>query len=85
MWRESEGWVLARQYKVEGTKAFLYWSLGLLAIGLWCLKDGWFPSQEIRDKHGPPSWERFYTFNRSLAVISLSASAVCAYVHRLVR
>ena len=77
---------MARRYKVEGTKAFLYWSLGLLAIGLLCLKDGWFPSQYYIQKHGLPSaGDHFYTFNRSLALVSLVASAACAYVHRLVR
>jgi hypothetical protein len=79
------GRLLTRRYKVEGTKAFYYWALFLLGLGLWCLKDGWFPSAAIIKNHGQPSWDHFYTFNRSLAIISLAASAVCAYVHRLVK
>lgn len=76
---------MARRYNVEGTKTFLYWSLAMLALGLWAVKDGWFPSQSVIDKHGQPSWNEFYMFNRSLSVLTLSASAVCAYIHRLVR
>lgn len=42
---------MARRYKVEGTKDFLYWSIGLLLLGLWAVKDGWFPSQRTLRDH----------------------------------
>lgn len=42
---------MGRRYKVEGTKDFLYWSIGLLLLGLWAVKDGWFPSQRTLRLH----------------------------------
>ena len=74
---------MARTYRVQGTKTFLYWSLGLLVMGLWCVKDGWFPSVAVLQKH--PTGDDFYLFNKSLAILTLIGSAVCGYIHRLVR
>jgi hypothetical protein len=74
---------------VEGTRTFFAVSVVLLAVGLWSLKDGWFPSEKVLKKH--PIWDaqgqldHFYTFNRSLAFLSLIGSGVCAYIHRVVR
>ena len=78
---------MARQFNVEGTKSFLGWSIGLLLLGLWCLKDGWYPSPSVLLKHplNDPTHSNFYLFNKSLSVISLTISAVCAYIHRIVR
>jgi multidrug resistance efflux pump len=42
---------MARKYRVEGTKDFLYWAIALFALGLWAVKDGWFPSESVREKH----------------------------------
>lgn len=42
---------MARRYQVEGTKDFLYWSIGLLLLGLWAVKDGWFPSAKVLKDH----------------------------------
>ncbi len=42
---------MARKYKIEGTRDFLYWSIGLLLLGLWALKDGWFPSAKVLKDH----------------------------------
>lgn len=42
---------MVRRYKVEGTRDFLYWSIGLLLLGLWAVKDGWFPSQRTLRDH----------------------------------
>lgn len=76
---------MARQYKVEGTKTFLYWSLALLLIGLWAVKDAWFPSQSTIDKKTAEELAQFVLFNKSLAFLCLPASAICAYIHRIVR
>ena len=80
---------MARKFKVEGTKAFKLWAIGLLFFGLWCVKDGWFPSEEKIRMHGPPhapkSHDAFYDFNHTLAYIALSASSICAIIHRIVR
>ena len=77
---------MPRRYKVEGTKTFLYWSVALLAIGLLFLKDGWLPSADVIERHGKPSdGDHFYLFNRSVAIVALIGSTVCAYVHRLVK
>jgi hypothetical protein len=80
---------MARKFHVEGTKTFIVLAIGLFVLGLMCLKDGWFPSELVQQKH--PMWnemgqrDHFYTFNRSLSVLSLIGSAICAYVHRVVR
>jgi multidrug resistance efflux pump len=42
---------MARKYRVEGTRDFLYWSILLCALGLWAVKDGWFPSGSTLEKH----------------------------------
>lgn len=42
---------MTRRYQVEGTKDFLYWSIGLLMLGLWAVKDGWFPSAKVLKDH----------------------------------
>ena len=42
---------MARRFNVQGTNDFLVWAVVLLALGLWCVKDGWFPSQTVLDKH----------------------------------
>ena len=78
---------MARQYNVEGTKTFFYWSIALLILGLWCVKDGWFPSESVLAKHplGDPQSVGFYRFNRVTAFLTLTASAICAYIHRIVR
>jgi len=76
---------MARKYRVEGTKTFLVWSIGLLLLGLWAVKDGWFPAESVLAKHPPAEDASFYLFNKSLAVLSLIGSAVCGYIHMVVR
>lgn len=76
---------MARRYHVEGTKTFLLWSIGLLLLGLWCVKDGWFPAESVLARHPPLENASFYLFNKSLAAISLTVSAVCAYIHAVVK
>ena len=74
---------MARKFRVEGTKTYLYWSLGLLVLGLWSVKDGWFPSAGVMQAH--PPGDHFYAFNKSLAILSLTASAICGFIHKIVR
>lgn len=78
---------MARQYDVKGSKNFLAWAIGLLLLGLWCVKDGWFPSESVLVRHplSDPESVRFYAFNKSLAIFSLIGSVVCGYIHRLVK
>jgi multidrug resistance efflux pump len=147
---------MVRRFHVQGTNDFLVWAVALLALGLWCVKDGWFPSESVLERH-PHTVEiksaqagvvrevfvkigdkrdadqplvrvlltqtnaemilktpikgelagslikkdelvradqtvavvipedSFYTFNRSLAVLALLGSLICAIVHFLVR
>jgi len=75
---------MARKYQVQGTKTFLFWCVVLLALGLWGLKDGWFPSESKLLKHADPD-DSFWMFNKTLAVLCLTGSAVCGYIHRVVR
>lgn len=42
---------MARRFKVEGTNDFLIAAVVLAALGLWCVKDGWFPSKSVLTKH----------------------------------
>jgi len=42
---------MARRYKVEGTKDFLYWAIGLILLGLWAVRDGWFPPPSVLERH----------------------------------
>jgi multidrug resistance efflux pump len=51
---------MARQYRVEGTNDFLYVAIVLLALGVWSVKDGWFPSQRVLTKH-PRTTEASFT------------------------
>lgn len=78
---------MPRIFQVEGTRSYFWAAWGLLLLGLWCAKDGWFPSDSVLLRHPPGTLEhdRFYIFNKSLSLLSLTASAVCAAVHRLVK
>ncbi len=76
---------MARRYHVEGTKTFLLWAVGLLVLGLWCVKDGWFPAESVLLKHPLDKAGSFYLFNKSLAVLSLVGATVCGYIHMLVK
>lgn len=51
---------MARKYRVEGTKDFLYAAIVLFALGAWAVRDGWFPSESVLEKHPrtlPPSFQ----------------------------
>jgi len=81
---------MARKYHVKGTNDFKYWAVALLALGIWFTVDGWFPSQKWVDKYGPSpegflSVREFYGFNRFGAIFAFIGSAVCAYIHRVVK
>ncbi len=76
---------VSRKFKVEGTKTFFYWAIGLLILGLWAVKDGWFPAQSTIDSKSVEELKNFMLFNKTLALLALPASAVCAYIHRVVR
>lgn len=42
---------MARRYTVEGTNDFLIAAVCLLGLGIWAVKDGWFPSPKVLEKH----------------------------------
>jgi hypothetical protein len=67
-----------------GTRNYLWWALGLLAYGLYCVWDGWFPRAAVVERHPDPG-DSFYLFNQVVAVICLVGSAVCAYIHKVVK
>lgn len=75
---------MARQFHVPGTKKYLIIALCMLVFGLWCVMDGWFPSEEVLAKH-PPGEDSFYLFNKSLAILMLVGAAVFGYIHYIVR
>ncbi len=76
---------MPRIFNVQGTKSFYYWGLFLLALGLWAVKDGWFPSEEKITSKTLEELANFQLFNKTLAIISLSGSAVCGYIHKVVK
>jgi multidrug resistance efflux pump len=43
---------MARKYKnVRGTNDFLIAAIGLTLLGLWAVRDGWFPTPKTLEKH----------------------------------
>ena len=76
---------MARRFHVEGTKAFLIWAVVLLVFGLWCVKDGWFPTDSVLAKHPMDQDANFFLFNKSLAILSLIGFVVCGYIHFVVK
>lgn len=42
---------MARRYKVEGTNDFLVAAVILAGLGAWSIKDGWFPSAKVLERH----------------------------------
>lgn len=76
---------MARAYRIRGSNQYLIWALVLLALGLWCVRDGWFTPERIKQEKTPQELKNFVLFNKSLAVILLTASGVCAYIHRVAR
>jgi hypothetical protein len=78
---------MARQYRIQGTREFLIWSIGLGLLCVWAIRDGWFPTESTITKHGPPDQplDSFYLFNQSLAVLSGVGTVVCAVIHRIVK
>jgi multidrug resistance efflux pump len=43
---------MARKYKnVQGTNDFLVAAIGLTLLGLWAVRDAWFPTPKILEKH----------------------------------
>lgn len=87
---------MSRRYEVKGTKVYLYWSLGLLIVGMvyiwdgfliqWLhgIYDGWLPRASVLTNHPDPS-DHFYLFNQITGVAMLVGSAVCGYIHRVVK
>ena len=49
-------------YFILGTAPFLF-------LCLWAIKDAWFPSEIVMQKH-PDPFDHFYLFNKSLSVFS---------------
>ena len=78
---------MVRHYQVRGTQSFKIWSVVLLALFAWAVRDGWFPSPSKIELHGPPSssTDHFYPFNRTLAVLAGLGSVICAIVHKVVK
>ena len=76
---------MPRSFHVKGTKTFYYWSLALLALGAWAVKDGWFPSEAKILSKTAEELANFQLFNKSLAILCLSISGVCGYIHKVVK
>lgn len=42
---------MARRFKIEGTRDYLYWTMAMVILCLWSVRDGWFPTQKVLEKH----------------------------------
>jgi multidrug resistance efflux pump len=42
---------MARKYKIEGTRDYLYWAIGMMALCLWAVRDAWYPPPSVLEKH----------------------------------
>jgi multidrug resistance efflux pump len=42
---------MARTYDVKGTQDFLIWAVVLFGLGLWAVRDGWFPTPAKLEKY----------------------------------
>ena len=42
---------MARRYKVEGTRDYLVGAIVLFALGLWAVRDGWYPAASVLERH----------------------------------
>ncbi len=40
-----------RRYDLEGSNDFLIAAVVLLGLGIWAIKDGWFPSNRVLERH----------------------------------
>lgn len=76
---------MARRYHVQGSKQFLIAAIVLLLLGLWCVRDGWFPSEAVRAEKAAHELAGFMLFNKSLAVLLLAGAVICGYIHTVVR
>ena len=76
---------MPRKDRVEGTKTFYYWALVLGALGLWAVKDGWFPSESKISSKTVEELANFQLFNKTLALMCLTISAICGYIHKVVK
>ncbi|HOW97246.1 MAG TPA: hypothetical protein P5567_05490 [Kiritimatiellia bacterium] len=76
---------MARRYHVQGSKHFLIAAIVLMLLGLWCVRDGWFPSEAVRAEKTAHELASFMQFNKSLALLLLVGSVICGYIHTVVR
>ncbi len=68
---------MARKYKnVKGTNDFLVASIALLLLCLWAVRDGWFPTQSILEKHPQTSQTIFESPGRVEEIMREVGSAV---------
>ncbi|MBU1909197.1 MAG: hypothetical protein KJ726_04040 [Verrucomicrobia bacterium] len=76
---------MARRYHVKGSRQFLIWAIVLLILGLWCVRDGWFPSASTQAAKTAEELANYVLFNKSLAILTLLGSAICGYIHIVIR
>lgn len=70
-----------KKKKVRGNNDYFYWSIGLFLLGLWAIRDGWFPTENTIASKTEIELARFVVFNKSLAWVSMIASAVLGVIH----
>jgi hypothetical protein len=84
---------MARKFDIEKNKEPLYWSIGLLLLAIWCIRDGWFPPASKIEEYGNLEevnvWSlaldyEFYRFNRVTGILTAIASVVMAVVYKVI-
>ena len=72
---------MERKFHVEKDKELIWWIVGLVAVGLWHFRDGWFPPASVLEKHplGDPAHAYYYWYNKSVAVACALGALWCAY------
>lgn len=68
---------MARKYKnMKGTNDFLVASIGLFLLCLWAVRDGWFPTQSILERHPQTSQTIFESPGRVEEILREVGSTV---------
>lgn len=80
---------MARNFDVQKNREPLYWSIGLLILCIWCIRDGWYPPESKIEKYPEVPTEfwslaldyEFYRFNRVTAILTGIASVAMSGVY----
>ena len=70
--------------EIRGTRKYLLGAVVCLVLGVWHVKDGWFPSGQTLSKH-PSAEDSFYMYNKITGVCLLLGALVSGYIHMVIK